>query len=67
MEAPDVVRLAGIAAPTQSDVIGLKFEESQTAELERLQKEEAEWRKGRESELERLVILTTHSHVFRAY
>jgi len=56
MEAPDVIRLAGLAAPTTSEVIGFNFEKDQAAELERLQKEEIEWRQGRETELERYVL-----------
>jgi hypothetical protein len=53
MEAPDVVRLAGLQAPTRNEAIEFKFAEDQAAELERLQREEKEWRASRETELDR--------------
>ncbi|WWC85594.1 uncharacterized protein L201_000458 [Kwoniella dendrophila CBS 6074] len=54
MEAPDVLRLAGCANPTKSDVVELELADSQRAELERLEKEMKEWQENRTAELERI-------------
>ncbi|KAK8845349.1 hypothetical protein IAR55_006062 [Kwoniella newhampshirensis] len=54
MEAPDVLRLAGCAHPTKSEVSAVELAESQREELERLETEMQEWRDSRNSELERI-------------
>ncbi|WWC67059.1 uncharacterized protein I206_100966 [Kwoniella pini CBS 10737] len=54
MEAPDVLRAAGCAYPTKSDIIQLELADSQKAELEKLEKEMKEWQENRAAELERI-------------
>jgi hypothetical protein len=53
MEAPDILRLAGCAAPTKEEVQQNKIAEAEQLELERLQAEMSKWRVDREAELER--------------
>ena len=66
LEAPDVLRLAGCEAPTTAESAEIGEAESQQAELERLDKEMAEWKIKREAELERSVHLhlQTPRHLF---
>jgi peroxiredoxin len=54
VEAPEVLRIAGVAHPTSTEVQEIKFAEDQRVELERLQAEMKEWRQNRETELERI-------------
>lgn len=54
VEAPEVLRIAGVAHPTSTEVQEIKFAEDQRVELERLQAEMKEWRQNREAELERI-------------
>ena len=53
MEAPDVLRMAGVDLPTKAELTDMKFAESQASELNRLQLEMSEWRENREDELDR--------------
>lgn len=57
MEAADLCRLAGCSAPTKSETEQNQLQEAEQAELARLQTEMDQWRTGRESELDRSVIL----------
>lgn len=54
MEAPDVLREAGCAHPTKTEVEEITIAENQRAELERLEIEMQEWRQQRETELDRI-------------
>jgi hypothetical protein len=54
MEAPDVLREAGCLHPTKTEVEEITIAENQLAEIERLEKEMQEWRKGRATELDRI-------------
>ena len=53
MEAPEVLRLAGVAAPTVSEVKTLQLKEAQRAELDRMTAEMETWRRERAAVLER--------------
>lgn len=55
MEAPDVLREAGVAQPTRQEHHELRLEAAQLEEVARLQQQETEWRDAREAELERSV------------
>lgn len=54
MEAPDVMRLAGVSHPTSTEVREITLVEEQRLELERIEKEMASWRATRASELDRI-------------
>ncbi|ORY31950.1 AhpC/TSA antioxidant enzyme-domain-containing protein [Naematelia encephala] len=54
MEAPDVLRIAGIEHPTKTEIAQFKLEAEQQAELERLQGEMKTWKEERQQELERI-------------
>ena len=54
MEAPDVLREAGCEHPTKSEVQEITLADNQRVEFERLEKEMQEWRKQRETELDRI-------------
>lgn len=53
MEAPEVMRLAGVSAPTVSEGQTVAIEAAQEEELARMKVEMDSWRKEREAELER--------------
>jgi hypothetical protein len=53
VEAPDVLRFAGVAFPIKTEVQQIKLAEEQRVELERLQQEMKEWCQNREAELDR--------------
>jgi hypothetical protein len=53
MEAPDVMRLAGVAAPTISEAQSAEIEKSQRAELDLMAQEMEVWRREREAEIHR--------------
>ncbi|KAK4684869.1 hypothetical protein P7C73_g5294, partial [Tremellales sp. Uapishka_1] len=54
MEAPDILRLAGCAHPTSTEVKEIAIEETKLAQLALLEVEMKEWRTEREAELERM-------------
>jgi len=54
MEAPDVLREAGCAHPTKSEVEEITIADNQRVEFERLEREMQEWRAQRETELDRI-------------
>jgi hypothetical protein len=53
MEAPDVLRLAGVAAPTLSETQAAEVEAAQEAEIARMAAETDSWRAEQEAEVER--------------
>ena len=53
MEAPDVVRHAGCETPTKTESVELQMAENQRKELERTEREMADWREGRAVELDK--------------
>lgn len=53
MEAPEVMKLAGVSAPTVSEGQTVAIEAAQEEELARMKVEMDNWRKEREAELER--------------
>jgi hypothetical protein len=53
MEAPEVMRMAGITSPTILDMKDLQLEDSQKAELDRMAAEMEQWRAERQAEIER--------------
>ena len=53
MEAPEVMRVAGITTPTILDIKEFQLEESQKAELDRMALEMEQWRAERQAEIER--------------
>ncbi|KAL7418966.1 hypothetical protein Q5752_006650 [Cryptotrichosporon argae] len=52
--APDVLRVAGCEHPTRNEARQIELEESQRAELARLEAEMETWRAGRETEIDRI-------------
>jgi hypothetical protein len=54
LEAPDVLREAGCQHPTKSEVEEISIAADQRVEFERLEREMQEWRKERETELDRI-------------
>jgi hypothetical protein len=56
MEAPDVLRLAGCDTPTYDEHAKAQTAALKRGESLRLEKEIADWREGREDELERYVF-----------
>ena len=53
MEAPEIMRLAGVAAPTISEAKSAEMETTQKAELDRMTQEMEVWRREREAEVQR--------------
>lgn len=56
MEAPEVLRIAGCAHPTKSEIAEFRLAADQKEELERMEKEMQSWRQEREAEIERYVL-----------
>ncbi|ODN75785.1 hypothetical protein L202_05792 [Cryptococcus amylolentus CBS 6039] len=54
MEAPEVLRIAGVAHPTVKELADIELGESQRDELERLRMEMERWKEERALELERI-------------
>ncbi|WVQ76472.1 hypothetical protein IAR50_006140 [Cryptococcus sp. DSM 104548] len=54
MEAPEVLRLAGVAHPTIKELADIELGDSQKNELERLRREMERWKEERALELERI-------------
>ena len=53
MEAPEVLRVAGVSGPIANEIKEFALEESQKAELDRMAVEMEQWRVEREAEIER--------------
>lgn len=55
MEAPEVVRLAGVASPVSTEIKEVELGEAQKAELDKMASDMEQWRLERELEIERFV------------
>lgn len=62
MEAPDVMRLAGVTVPTVDEPSSAKIRQAQQAELDKMKSEMENWRRNREMELHRSVLFLSPSH-----